>query len=179
MKKLITGFVGLVALAASPAFADKGFSAGASVGYSNVSIDDSGISVDFNGTGYKVFGAYMFNDNFGIEGGYLNFGSPSENVQGIDIEFDIDGFDLFAVGALPISDTFEFFGKAGMVSWDGSISAPGLGEESDSGEDLALGIGGRFKGSSGFGFRAEYEWFDVADIDSAWMLSVGFEYAFK
>jgi OOP family OmpA-OmpF porin len=72
MRKSIAASVLLVALAAAPAFADKGFSAGASVGYSNVSIEDSGVSVDFSDVGYKVFGAYMFNDNWGIEGGWTS-----------------------------------------------------------------------------------------------------------
>lgn len=54
MRKAIAASVLLVALAAAPAFADKGFSAGVSLGYSNVSIEESGASVDFNDVGYKV-----------------------------------------------------------------------------------------------------------------------------
>lgn len=179
MKKLMTAFVGLVAFAASPAFADKGFSAGASVGYSNVSFEEDGASIDLTGTGYKIFGTYMFNDYFGIEGGWLNLGDPSDTVAGFDVELDADAFDVFAVGALPVSDSFDLFAKAGMLAWDASISIDGFGEDSDSGEDLALGFGGRFTGASGFGLRAEYEWFDLADADSVWMISLGFEYAFK
>lgn len=179
MRKAIAASVLLVALAATPAFADKGFSAGASVGYSNVSVEDSGISIDFSDIGYKVFGAYMFNDNWGIEGGWMDMGSMSENVFGTEIELEVDGFDVFAVGAMPVSETFDLFAKAGIVSWDASLSSPGLGEESDSGEDLALGFGGRLNTSGGFGFRGEFEWFDIAEADSAWLLSVGFEYTFK
>jgi OOP family OmpA-OmpF porin len=179
MKKLITGFIGLVAFVASPAFADKGFSAGASIGYSNVSIEDDGFGVDLTGTGYKVFGTYMFNDNFGIEGGWLSFGEPSDTVGGFDLEVDADGFDVFAVGALPVSDTVDLFAKAGMLAWDATASINGFEDSSESGEDLALGIGGRFTGASGFGVRAEYEWFDFADADSVWMISLGFEYNFR
>lgn len=179
MRKLIAGSLLLVVMAATPAIADKGFSAGASVGYSSISFEDSGVSVDFNDVGYKIFGSYMFNDNWGIEGGWMDFGSMSENVQGTEIELEVDGFDLFVVGAMPISETFDLFAKAGMLSWDAEVSSPGFGSESDSGEDLALGFGGRFNSGGNFGFRAEYEWFDVEDVDSAWMLSLGFEYAFK
>ncbi|MDH5500264.1 MAG: porin family protein [Gammaproteobacteria bacterium] len=179
MKKIIVGSVLLAVLGASPAFADKGFSAGASLGYSNISIGDSGINVDFNDVGYKIFGAYMFTDNWGVEGSWLDFGSLSENIAGSNAELDADGFDLYAVGAFPVSDTFDLFGKAGIISWDASASIDGIDQGSDSGEDLALGFGGRFTGASGFGLRAEYEWFDIKDTDSAWMFSVGFEYAFK
>lgn len=179
MRKSIAASVLLVTLAAAPAFADKGFSAGASVGYSNVSIEESGVSVDFSDVGYKVFGTYMFNDNWGIEGSWIDFGSMSEDVAGTEIELEVDGFDVFAVGAIPVSETMDLFAKAGMLSWDASVSVSGFGSGSESGEDLALGVGGRFNSGGNFGFRAEYEWFDIPDLDSAWLLSVGFEYAFK
>lgn len=179
MKRFFAVSVLAAAIAASPAYADKGFSAGASVGYSNISLGDSGVNVDFNDVGYKVFGTYMFTDNFGVEGSWLDFGNLSENVGGLEAEIDADGFDLFAVGSFPVSDTFDLFGKAGMLSWDASTSINGVAQGSDSGEDLALGFGGRFTGASGFGIRAEYEWFDIEDTDSAWLVSVGFEYSFK
>ncbi len=179
MRISIAGCLLLLALGTTPAFADKGFSAGASVGYSNLSIEEGGVSVDFNEVGYKVFGTYMFNDNWGIEGGWVAFGSASEDVLGTEIELEVDGFDVFAIGAMPISETFDLFGKAGIISWDLSASISGFGQGSDSGEDLALGFGGRFNSSGGFGLRAEYEWFDIENVDSAWMFSVGFEYAFR
>jgi OmpA-OmpF porin, OOP family len=181
MRKMITGSLLLVVMAAAPAFADKGFSAGASVGYSNISIEEGSETLDFSAVGYKVFATYMFNDYFGVEGGWVDFGSASEYVPIVvaDLELSTDGFDVFAVGAMPISDTFDLFAKAGMFSWDVSADVGGSSFGSDSGEDIAIGVGGRFNTSGGFGFRAEYEWFDIEDVDSAWLLSVGFEYAFK
>jgi len=179
MKKVIAGSILLVALAASPAFADKGFSAGASLGYSNITIGDSGVNADFNDFGYKVFGNYMFTDNWGVEGSWLDFGNLSENIGGVDAEINADGFDLFAVGSFPVSDKVDLFGKAGFISWDASTKLDGVDAGSDDGNDLALGFGGRLKTSNNFGLRAEYEWFDIQDTDSAWLLSVGFEYSFK
>lgn len=180
MKKLILGSMVLALMASGSAFADKGFSAGASVAYSNITIKDSGLSVDFNDVGYKIFGAYMFTEHFGVEGSWLDFGNLSENVAGIaQVDINADGFDLFAVGSYPVSDKLDLFGKAGMVSWDASTSLDGVDQGSDNGEDLALGIGVRFNTDSNFGIRGEYEWLDIKDTDSAWLLSVGFEYAFK
>lgn len=180
MKKIILSSILFAALAISPAFADEGFSAGASIGYSKISIGDSDFSVDFNGFGYKVFGTYMFNNNFGVEGSWLDFGNLSENIAGLgEAEVDADGFDLFLVGAYPVSDEADLFGKIGFVSWDAKSKLDGVVEGSDSGTDLALGFGGRFKTSNNFVLRAEYEWFDIEDTDSAWLLSVGFEYSFK
>jgi OOP family OmpA-OmpF porin len=179
MKKGSAAWFMLVTLTAGPAIAEQGFSAGASIGHSTVELRESGLSADFDSVGYKVFAGYMFNDNFGFEGGWVDFGSADENILGSNVEINTDGFDLFAVGAVPVSDSFDLFAKAGFLSWDVGASIDGFDLGSDSGEDLALGFGGRFKTRSGFGLRAEYEWFDIPDTDSAWMLSIGFDYAFK
>jgi OOP family OmpA-OmpF porin len=179
MKKIIAGSVLFAALAASPAFADMGFSAGASLGYSNITIGDQGVNADFNDVGYKIFGNYMFNDNWGVEGSWLDFGNLSATIGGINAEISANGFDLFAVGSFPVSDTIDLFGKAGFLNWDASTKIDGIDQGSDNGNDLALGLGGRFSTSSNFGIRAEYEWFDIKDTNSAWLLSVGFEYSFK
>jgi OOP family OmpA-OmpF porin len=179
MRNAIAPSLLLAALAAGTALADPGFSAGASLGYSNITLKDQGVSVDFNDVGYKVFGAYTFNDNFGVEGGWIDFGNASENVAGSTIDLNTDGFDLYAVGNLPMSENFDLFAKIGFLSWDASGSIDGFDAGSDSGEDLALGFGGRVKTGGGFALRAEYEWFDIKDTDSAWMLSAGFEYSFR
>ena len=179
MKKAFAGSLLLGSLVAAPAFAETGFSAGASLGYSTLEIEDSGLSAEFDDVGYKIFGNWMFTDNFGIEGGWVDFGNLSTNIGGTDAEIDADGFDLFVVGALPVSETFDLYAKVGMLSWDAEASISGFGQGSDSGEDLAYGLGGRLKAASGFGIRAEWEMFDIEDTDSAWMLSVGFDYLFK
>ena len=179
MKRVVAGTVLLAALAASPAFAEQGFEAGASVGYSKIEFSDQGVSFNFDDIGYKIFAGYMFTDNFGLEGGWVDFGNPSKNIQGLNAKIEADGFDLFAVGGLPVSDTIDLFAKAGVISWDAKATIEGLGSDSTDGNDLALGFGGRFKTGTGWGIRAEYEWFDIEDTDSVWMLSVGFDYTFK
>jgi OOP family OmpA-OmpF porin len=122
----------------------------------------------------------MFSENFGVEGSWLDFGSLSENIAGLaNVEINADGFDLFVVGSFPVSDKFDLFGKAGLLSWDASTKIDGIDAGSDSGEDMALGFGGRFKSGNNFGIRGEYEWFDIKDTDSAWLLSIGLEYSFK
>ena len=179
MKKAFAGSLLFASLVAAPAFAEQGFSAGASIGYTTLEIEDQGASVEFDDVGYKIFGNWMFTDNFGIEGGWIDFGNLSATVGGIDAEVDADGFDLFVVGALPVSETFDLFAKAGMLSWDADFAISGTSQGSDSGEDLAFGLGGRFKTAGGFGVRAEWEMFDIEDTDTTWMTSLGFEYLFK
>lgn len=159
----------------------EGFSVGASVGSSKIEIDDSSSGIAFDGSdvGWKVFGKYMFNDNWGLEAGYVDFGNPDDNIMGVDIDIEADGIAAFLIGSYPASESFDLFGKAGYVFWDAEISSPGVPSESDDGSDLALGIGAAFNTSDTFSILGEWEWFDISDSDTVWMLSVGIEVGFK
>jgi hypothetical protein len=85
---------------------------------------------------------------------------------------------LYGVGALGLSDSFDLFAKAGVVSWEADSLIDGIPVDADDGEDLALGIGASFNANETFGLRAEFDWFDVDDADAVWMASVGFEIRF-
>ncbi len=178
MKRPILTTVAASTLAITTAYADQGFSVGASIGSSKIDFDDAGVGFDGSDFGWKIFGRYMFNDNFGIEGGYIDFGKPDDSVFGTNVEIDADGFDLFAVGAIQASQNFDLFGKAGVVSWDADFDSA-IATASDDGTDLALGVGGAYSASDQVSFRGEWEWFDVDDTDAVWLLSVGVEYHFN
>jgi OOP family OmpA-OmpF porin len=178
MNRLLVMTTALVLAAVPVANAEQGFSAGVSLGYATVEVEDSGLSFDGSAVGWKLFGRYMFTDNWGIEGGYIDFGTPDEDILGVNVEVDANGFDLFAVGAFPTSSNFELFGKLGFVSWDADAKAEGL-TDSDDGTDLALGFGGAYKASDQFSIRGEFEWFDIDDTDAVWMLSIGGEVRFQ
>jgi hypothetical protein len=49
---------------------------------------------------------------------------------------------------------------------------------SDSGTDLAYGIGAKFKATDHFAIRAEWQTFEVEDIDSLDLTSIGLEFTF-
>ena len=66
----------------SSANADDGLSFGASYGYANIDDSDQNFSFDASDTGYKLFGRYMFNNGFGIEGSYIDFGEPDDDFLG-------------------------------------------------------------------------------------------------
>ena len=163
---------------AGTASADDGFSLGASYGYVNIEDSDQDFSFDANDTGYKLFGSYMFNNGFGIEGGYIDFGKPDDDILGQVARIDAEAWNLYGVGSLGLSDSFDLFAKAGIVSWEAESQIAGIPVDIDDGEDLALGIGAKFNTNGGFGLRAEFEWFDIDDADAVWMASVGFELRF-
>ena len=107
MKKITVAFVAIFTLAATSANADPGLSIGASAGYVTVAQSDPTFDFDGNDVGYKFFGNYMFNNYFGVEGGYVDFGTPdADTVLGI-ASIEATGWNLYLVGNLPLGDTFD------------------------------------------------------------------------
>jgi hypothetical protein len=157
--------------------ADDGLALGASYGYAKIDDSASGLSFDGSDSGYKLFGSYTFRNGFGVEGGYIDFGAPDDDILGDVASIDATGWNLYGVGTLGLSDRFDLFAKAGVVSWEADSKLNGVSVGEDDGEDLALGIGAKLGGGS-LGFRAEFEWFDIDDADAVWMASVGFEFRF-
>ena len=174
----------LIALLALPAIAaDNGFYLGASVGQSDIKIDDDFEDIDFSGgdTSFKVFAGFRFLTFLAVEGSYVDFGAPSEFLEGLDstIETDIAGYDGFVVGMLPLGIA-DIFIKAGFISWDASISGEfdGVTErQSEDGTDPAYGIGFQFRIKS-FAIRAEFEYFDIEGAKYLYMYSIGGSFTF-
>jgi len=136
---------------AAVAGSDTGFYVGGSIGQSTIKASgDTPGSGDFNeqNSAYKVFLGYNFGIipllDLAVEGSYVDFGNPSQNVTGIgDVTIDITGWDLFGVAALKFGP-FGVFGKLGTISWDSDTSLSGVGSTSDSGSDTAYGLGAKF-----------------------------------
>ncbi|MDX1403732.1 MAG: outer membrane beta-barrel protein [Woeseiaceae bacterium] len=177
MKK-ITWATSLCLFFAAPVVLAEGLSLGASYGFANIDDSEAGFSLDASDTGYKLFGRYMFRNGFGIEGGYIDFGNPDDDFLGQTAQIDAEAWNLYGVGTLGLSENFDLFAKAGFISWEADSFLNGIPVGTDDGEDLALGIGAKFGSESGLGFRAEFEWFDVDDVDAVWMASVGLEFRF-
>ena len=179
MKTIAATSIALFSMIAGSAWADDGLTLGASIGHANIEDGDNTLSFDADDTGYKLFANYTFANYFAIEGGYIDFGEPSDDVLGQRGVIDADGWTLYGVGALPLSDSFDLFAKAGVISWDAEATIDGIPiVGTDDGEDLALGIGGRWSSNGVLGLRAEFEWFDISEVDDVWMASVGVEFRF-
>jgi opacity protein-like surface antigen len=162
------------------ALAETGPYIGGSVGSATIqaSVPDSNLtsvfSFDENDFAWKAFGGYNFDMpilDLAIEGGYVDLGAPSGNLLGSQVEFDLNGWDVFGVVGLDLGP-IGIFGKAGMVSWDAKASIDSIGTASDSGTDPAYGVGARFN-LGNLEIRGEYEYFDVGSTDDVYMLSAG------
>ena len=166
------GLISMPALAAD----DQGFYAGAGIGELSVDfegdLDESPLSFDDGDTAFRVFGGWQFNENFGLEGGYIDGGTASEqlNFEGFDVDVDIGvtGFDLMLRGILPLGESFFAFAQVGGIFWDADfkVSSDG-GSESDDvrGEDLAYGAGFGFNFGENAGVRLDYTFYDIAEAD--------------
>jgi len=171
------GVATLATLLLGPAaYADSGFYLGGSVGSAAMSIDEIDVSVDFDDsdTAWKGMVGYIFDMpvvDFGIEASYVDFGAPSQDVQGEVYEIDTTGISAFGLIGIDWG-LFGIFGKVGVVSWDADFAIDNISLGSDSGTDPAYGAGFRLTFSS-VEVRAEYEIFDIEDADDVNMASLG------
>jgi OOP family OmpA-OmpF porin len=171
--------------------AAQGFYIGGSVGQSD--FDDGNAipdlitsgTVDGTDTGFKIFGGYQFNQNFGLELAWVDLGkaSYSGTFQGIPVTggtVKTYGLNLSAVGTLPLgSSGFSLFGKAGFYSWEAEANDTTGGlpfSGTQDGSDLSYGIGASYDFTKNLGIRAEWERFKA--VDNIDLLSVGVVYKF-
>lgn len=177
--KMISLIIG--AAFAAPLVASATAYVGASTGTSSLGGNVcSGVAgCDDSDTGYKLMGGWEFNKNFAVEGSYVDLGEVSVSQTGASASAGLDGFNVAAVGSIPLAAKAAVFGKAGAYLWDANAVASvggATGSASDSGTDLMFGIGAKWDFTKQFGARIEYEDY-TGDADST-MISAGMTVAF-
>ena len=187
-RTLILGVMVVVLAVAGPVSAKNGFYLGASLGQASLKIDD--LELDLDAFDYKddtmstkIIAGYRFMGFLAVEGSYVDFGSFKDGTRGdgdpVSLETKLKGFDAFAMGMLPLG-LADIFVKVGVVSWDADITRS-IGEitsfGSDSGTDMVYGVGAqvRFKGLA---VRGEFEYFDIPEADSVYLISLGATFTF-
>jgi outer membrane immunogenic protein len=152
----------LSGLCMSRAEAASGLYLGAGLGQST--IKDSGF--DASDTAYKAFVGYRFTIipiiDLAVEGGYTDFGKPSQS----NVQFKLHGYDAAGLLIFPLGP-IDLYGKVGMLSWNASAS----GSASTSGTDPFYGVGVGFSIWK-IGIRAEYERYQIKDVDRVEMVSL-------
>lgn len=173
-----------VLLLSGTAMADSGFYLGGSIGNTALEVEfDDGlggvIPFDESDFSWKLYGGYNFDlpvINLGVEGGYRSLGGPSATFASDTFGIDITAWDAFGVAGFDLGPV-TIFGKLGIVSWDAEVTISGIDAGSEDDQDAAYGVGASFNLGS-FQLRAEYEMFDVSDVEDLYMLSAGFVYTF-
>ena len=155
---------------------------GASVGQAYIEVDTGDPTIpenfDEEDFGWKAMIGYDFNlpINIGIEAAYVDFGAPSGDVAGTQVEADANGFAGFGTITFDLGP-IGIFGKYGVISWDADLTIDGFDAGSDDGTDPAYGVGVQF-GLGSLDIRGEYEVYDIENAEDVGMLSIGLLYRF-
>ncbi len=186
------GVAALAAIAAPLAMAqDSGWYAGANVGRSAATIDDTRISAGLLGqglgtasiddrdhnTGYKLFGGYQFGRNLGLEAGYFDlghFGYTAHTVPPgtLDGDMKLRGLNLDLVGTLPLGERLSVLGRVGVTSARASDSFSATGaahvpyssaNPSERATNWKAGIGLAYNFTPALAMRLEAERYRVND----------------
>jgi hypothetical protein len=160
----------------SAAWADegKGFYIGAGVGQFNVeadNIDEIGPIVqefDSDSTSFEIFAGWKFNKFISAEAAYLDYGSPDENIGGVNVKADISGAALFLVGTLPIGP-LEVYGKVGYLMYDLDVDVGNQKVDAASGgeDDPIYGVGLGMVLFKKLEARLEYQYLDSNRLDKS------------
>lgn len=158
---------------------------GVGAGYSQVDLETSVTDIGGNDFAYKVFAGYRFPQvwlpwdiSVAIDAAYVDLGEATDDQLGAQFGLELDGFDVSAVGILPVTRYLDVFGKLGVYVWDATLTVDGATTlDEDSGSDLAYGIGLAYQTGGQWGVQAEIEGYDV--LDGALSGSVSFTYQFK
>lgn len=154
---------------------------GLGIGYSTFEIDE----LDFEAAEFAVrqFLGLGIGDHFGIEAGFVNFGTVDDRV--IDqfgqpsVEYTVDtwGYNLTLVGSYPLNSELSAFGKVGMVRWDSEarLKTFPLATKQD-GDDLVWGAGLDYRGTDRVRVRVDIEFVDIEFADGWWVLTTSLLY---
>jgi OOP family OmpA-OmpF porin len=154
----------------------EGFYAGAGMGITQIEDEDEGVTFEDSPFGWKVFAGYDFNENFAVEGAYLNSGEAEDDLFGENVKAELTAFAVSAIGLMPVGDSAHIFGKVGYYDGEQEIKAFGLTVTEDD-DGLTVGGGIRFKTAKNFALRADFDWFDTT-VDTVWSIGVGIQFYF-
>jgi hypothetical protein len=173
MRNAIVLTAGLLCASAAASAADNGIYFGGSIGQANVEVDQGLAQIDGDDTGFKFIVGVRPLDWLAVEASYVDFGEVDSGL----LSAEGDGITAFVVGMAAVGPV-DIFAKGGLINFDTSVAADGIGDVfKDDGTDMAYGVGVQFRLLS-LGVRAEYEVFDVDNVEDLNMLSIGVTYTF-
>ncbi|HEY8942353.1 MAG TPA: porin family protein [Cellvibrio sp.] len=172
---IVASVIGLPSLAW--AGDESGLYIGGSVGQSGIDASVDDIGFDEDATGYKVLFGYNFGliplIDLAVEADYRDFGSFKDGKN--NIKSDVTSVDVYGLAGLNLG-LLGVFAKVGYADTDvDTIVEDGKFTSSESSN--TYGIGARIQLGS-LAVRAEYEKFDVDNIDDLSMWSLGATYTF-
>ncbi len=145
--------------------------AGAGDTYTGVSLGRASpdSSILGSATGWKIFGGYALSDILAVEGGYTSFGEMNGPVKPGGASFlESTGFEVAAVGNIPINSQFSLFGKIGLLAWSSKLTdTAAQRSDSGTGTDVFIGVGGQYEVSGTLAVRGSWERYSIGDGDGS------------
>ena len=152
----------LLTIFALPAANADGFSVGMSGTRADTGFKDDSSTIAGDSSGWRIFGSYMFNERWGIEGGLSKYDAPDDKSLPSNMHVDTESYDVYAVYKLPLTPNFGLVNKVGVTSWNTETEVMDTNEKNYQSTDLSLSFGGEYDLNQRFGIRGEVEWFDSA-----------------
>lgn len=146
--------------------------------YNDIGLSVTSSRLEDKGTGYKLQVGYQPIKYFAIEGGYVDLDQAqhtahvttgSEGIRSV-MTIESSGWNLNAVGILPITNEFSILAKVGAIRVKEKITVKASsGSEfasdssSDSNSEVLYGLGIAYAPNDKMNLRAEYERYDLGD----------------
>ena len=115
---------------------------------------------DQGDTSYSVHAGSYFNNNFGVEIGYTDFGG----INRAGGRTKADGVNLSLIGKMPLSESFNLLGKLGTTYGRTKVSsAPGSGITAgdETGFGLSYGVGAEYVFNPKWSAALQYDSHDM------------------
>lgn len=180
-KKAILALIPAVFLLPPGAQAESGFYLAGSIGSATLDEDFDDFDVDDDVESYRLLAGWQFSDAFGIEAGYLDFGTFEETVDLGAVtavtELSADGWTFGGTLAAPLGEQFSVFGRAGVFVWDADVDVDGVRAAVEDDSNPYYGGGAKFRVTPNFLLVGDWTRYELDDVDSD-VISLGFEYRF-
>ena len=165
-------------------------------GLSKLNTFCSNSTAEFNcqdkASAYGIDAGYQYNDSYGLEFGYTNYGKAQTNGMlfgsNLEVKQGITAFKFSGTANFPLTSAFAFTGKLGMALADSSVSStvtpgPIIPGYTASSTTIFYGIGARYRINKIIGLHAQYE--NLAKVgdsaigtDTLFLLSAGISFHF-
>ena len=150
----------------------EGLYIGAGIGQAGIKDNINTQNFDSNDAAYKAFIGWRFKVpvvNLAVEGAYTDFGKPSQTLGSQRVETKLHGPSVAGLAILPLGP-FDLYAKGGAINWSMDTTVGGA-TTSKSGTDAFYGVGAGLNFGA-FGLRAEYERFQIKDVDRVDLFSL-------
>lgn len=164
--RFITTLALLTALLASPARAEHEpahpFYIGFALAFASadVSCDYYGYNCDGTDTGFKIYGGKRLHENFAVEIAYLDLGKLRKKDFDRTTVAESEGVNLSLLGIIPTGEFGYFYGKAGVMASETTITRTdeiSRRETDEDSTDFTYGAGYAFTFGGKYDLRLEFE----------------------